>query len=241
MTIARLVEAHRTAYTQAVVQGNGLTANAARTAAETACGLAQMRTRTALLRDRASTVGDRADADGATLTDLFLYLAAEKRQVAANVLLSATSDLATSAGCDAEADVYDTAAIRTVSTPAADGFESCLADAAKGAADAHAEHAAAIAAAEQALADAEADLVRRIAEAQEAADLDPGDVLAVRKAVYVAALNAAKARAQVRSARLTAALAAADAEASVYDLAENALSIESNNPWSDVANDDVDL
>jgi hypothetical protein len=240
MTIARLVEAHRTAYTQAVVEGNGLTANAARMAAETAYGLAQMRTRTALLGDRAATVRDRADADGATLTDLFLYLAAEERHTAAHLLLGVTSRLAASAGCDAEADVYDTAAIRTVSDPAANGFESARSDAAEEAAEAHAEHAETIAAAEQALADAEAALVRRIGDAEETADLAPVDVLDVRRAVYVAALDAAKARAQVRSARLTAALAAADAEAEAYDIAEEELH-RNVNPWTDVDSHDADL
>lgn len=240
MTIAQLVETHRTAFHSAVVQGGGLTANAARTAAETAYGFEQMRTRTALLRECYAAATDRADADGATLADLFLYLAAQKRQIAGHALLRATSDLAASAGCDAEADVYDTAAIRTVSDPAANGFESALAEAAEDAAEAHAKHVDTIAAAERALADTEANLARRIEDASETADLAPVDVLAVRAAVYVAALNAAEARAKVRSARLTALLAAADAEADVYDLAHSEMSIDAT-PWGDVTNDDADL
>jgi hypothetical protein len=240
VTIAQLMQTYNDAYTEAVVQGSGLTANAARTAAEAAYGVEQLRTRIALLRDRAAIVRDRADADGATLTDLFLYLAAQERCTAANVLLGAMSWLATGEGCDAEVNVYDTAAIRTVSEFAANGVESTLADAAEDAAKAHAEHADTIAAAEQVLVDTEANLVRRITEAQNVADLDPADVLDVRGAVFMAALNAAEARAKVRSARLAAALAAADAEADAYDLAYSELSIDVN-PWMDPDYEGADI
>jgi hypothetical protein len=241
MTIAKLMETHRDVYAQAVVEGSGMTSSGVYAATAAAWGVEQMRANLVVLRERAVAAAGRADADGAALTDLFLYLAANAHERAANVLMSATHRLATGVGCAAEATVYEAAAIRTLSEPAADAIEHTMTEARAGIADARAGHAADI---ERALADVDQEverLARAIDSARNVEDLDNDHhVLAVRREMYEAALSVREVRARLRSARLAAELAAAEAEASTYALAQFELATTIH-PWMDIADDDADL